>query len=66
MNRHRQVLRLDQRGQALTEYVMILAALTLLVITPVPGFGKPFFEAMLDAYKAYYASFYYVLNLPFP
>ncbi len=58
--------RREQRGQALTEYAVILAALTCLILVPLPGFNKPFMAAMLDAYQQYYASFYYVLNLPFP
>ena len=63
----------DQRGQALAEYTVITAAVVVALVVPFPAAlfppslaGKSFMTAMLDAYQAYYTSFYYVLNLPFP
>jgi hypothetical protein len=66
--------RLDrERGQALAEYTVITAAVVVALVVPFPAAlfppsiaGKSFMTAMLDAYQAYYTSFYYVLNLPFP
>lgn len=62
----------DQRGQALVEYTFIVAVLVAALAVPFPSGlppplgGRTFMGAMLDAYRAYYVSYYYVLNLPFP
>lgn len=53
-------------GQAMTEYAIILAALSALAGLPIPGTSKSFTGAAIDAYRDYYISYYYVLNLPFP
>lgn len=61
-----------QGGQALAEYSFITAVVVAALVVPFPSSfpatlaGKSFMTAMLDAYQAYYVSFYYVLNLPFP
>lgn len=57
--------RLGRSGQAMTEYAVILAALSLLFTAPMLN-GKSFMGATIDAYRDYYVSYYYVLNLPFP
>ena len=58
-------LALGRAGQAMTEYAIILAALSLLLTAPMLN-GKSFMGAAIDAYRDYYVSYYYVLNLPFP
>jgi Flp pilus assembly pilin Flp len=50
----------------MVEYALILAVLSLALLLPIGGSKKAFMGAILDAYRTYYASFYYVLNLPFP
>lgn len=63
------------RGQAMAEYAVInwILILSLVFVTscPVPtmagsGPGQNVIELFLNAYQAYYDSFYFVLNLPFP
>jgi Flp pilus assembly pilin Flp len=55
-----------RNGQASAEYALILAALSMALLLPIGGSHKAFMGAILDAYKTYFDSFYYVLNLPFP
>jgi hypothetical protein len=53
-------------GQATTEYALIVALLFGVLLAPLgPGRGG-FMAECIDAYRAYYVSYYYVLNLPFP
>ena len=65
-----------RRGQAMVEYSYLNAiiAMGLLVVGNVPlfNYGAPasvrrsLIELFLEAFQAYYDSYYYVLNLPFP
>ncbi|MBS2030877.1 MAG: hypothetical protein JST54_23440 [Deltaproteobacteria bacterium] len=63
---------LGQKGQATVEYAVLLAMLFLCINAPVIpnekklGGSQSFMHAMLDAYRVYWVSHYYVLNLPFP
>jgi hypothetical protein len=56
----------------MVEYAVILALLFLCINAPVLpnekklGGSQSFMHAMLDAYRTYTISHYYVLNLPFP
>ncbi len=52
----------DESGQAMTEYSTISFALLL----GSAGAAWPFMKDMLNAYRTYYDSIYFVLNLPFP
>lgn len=58
----------SQAGQAMTEYVLIAAMLVGAAVFPVPGThpAKSFMSLMIESYRTYYVSYYYVLNLPFP
>ena len=62
-----------QRGQAMVEYSLInwllivaLVLSTSVKLIPGPAGPMSIIEMFLDAYQAYYDSFYFVLNLPFP
>ncbi len=64
------------RGQAMVEYSYLNAIIVmgLLVVGNAPFFnyGAPYavrrslIELFLEAFQAYYDSFYFVLSLPFP
>jgi hypothetical protein len=57
----------QQRGQGMTEYILIvLLTVVLALLVPVPGTNRTVMELFLDAYKSYYDSFYFVLNMPLP
>jgi hypothetical protein len=62
-----------QRGQAMVEYSMInwVLVVALIVSSSVKmdwgGSQKQnIFDLFFEAYQAYYDSYYFVLNLPFP
>jgi Flp pilus assembly pilin Flp len=56
---------LGRGGQAMTEYAIILAVLSLALVAPIDG-SNGFMSMAIKAYRDYYVSYYYVLNLPFP
>ncbi len=62
--------RRGERGQSMVEYSAINWSLISMLIL---GMSVPMFpgrlnalEILLEAYRIYYDSFYYVLNMPFP
>ena len=72
---------LGRSGQATVEYALVLLAIAGATLVPLgsttfAGQAKgaassfapndSFMGACISAYKAYYTSYYYVLNLPFP
>jgi len=54
-----------ERGQALTEYALVAAALVAALFAPWLG-GKAPFGALLEALDVYLRSFEVVLSLPVP
>lgn len=71
----------SRSGQATVEYALILLALAGATLVPLGGTtfagqtktaassfapSNSFMGACISAYNAYYTSYYYVLNLPFP
>lgn len=70
------VSRRRRRGQAMVEYSIVTWALlvalmvgTTVKIAPAPGGVGPrqnLIQLFLGAYRAYYDSYYFVLQLPFP
>jgi hypothetical protein len=69
LRRARLARRRGERGQAMVEYSMInwilILALVLGISVPISN-HKNTVEVFLDAYRIYYDSFYFTLNLPFP
>ncbi len=62
-----------QLGQAMTEYVVMVAALTFFLFTPVPllespktGEARSIFTLFIDAFDVYIDSYHTVITLPIP
>lgn len=56
---------MSQRGQALTEYVMVVFFGMLVLFAPFVG-GKSIFLHLIDVFDIYLNSFHAVLALPVP
>lgn len=52
----------SESGQAMAEYAIVVAALMGGLVT----MGFSFLPDFIEAFQAYYDSFYIMLNLPFP
>jgi uncharacterized protein (UPF0333 family) len=70
----RKLARRKARGQAMVEYsilnwVLVLALILGVSVRMVPATGgtrQNVIEMFLNAYRAYYDSYYFVLSLPYP
>jgi hypothetical protein len=56
----------QQRGQGTTEYIVLVFFAIILVVMPIPPSKQNVIELFLEAYKTYYDSYYFVLNMPLP